>query len=209
MVQVSLTTDDELTAFGRDLGTGTALPGAAGDGSALRRGDVYLHTGLGSLMVWNGAAWKQATTSGSDPAGLTANYTAILPFGFRTLYNSIQYTWNGTAFLVTGGGPGAWQLAPTTRFRGDFSPPQYRLLPILNSVEILGLCAAVTAGQVLWTMPAGYLPQNKIMIPCMAASGSTTAASQLSVDAAGAVTALTAATTWLAIKTTYPLDAIV
>lgn len=98
MPRIDLTTDAELTSFGRDLGTGTALPTVAGDGSALRRGDVYLHTGLGSLMVWAGSGWKQTTTSGIDPASLAATYSAILPFGFRVLYNGADYVWDGAGW---------------------------------------------------------------------------------------------------------------
>lgn len=59
MTRKLLVATDDLTAFGRDLGSGTTPPA-----SGQRRGDVYEHTTLG-LLVWTGSVWRQATWSDS------------------------------------------------------------------------------------------------------------------------------------------------
>lgn len=97
-------TTAQLTAFGRDLGSGATFPTLAPDGSALRRGDAFGHTTYG-LHFWGGAAWRQR-----GPLEVTATQRAAL--STAGLYNGFQvfetdtyrtWQWNGAWGIILGG----------------------------------------------------------------------------------------------------------
>lgn len=85
----------DYTTFGRDRGSGTSLPG-----TDRRRGDTYFHTGLGCLMVWDGAAWRQAapTVVSSDAAktAISTAYSALLHEAFRVWVSDTDRIWDWT-----------------------------------------------------------------------------------------------------------------
>lgn len=104
MTRIVLPNTGDLTAFGRDLGTGTALPATGPGASALRRGDVYQHTGLGCLMGYTGTAWRQAevptvaTVAARD--AISTTYSAALYDGFTVWVSDrrTRSTWTGAAW---------------------------------------------------------------------------------------------------------------
>lgn len=107
MTRIVLPNTGDLTTFGRDLGTGTALPAAGPSASALRRGDVYYHADLG-FMVYTGLAWRQR----GGPHDLTAAQRGALtvPQGLHRGYQAYEtdtgvlLLWSGTAWRVLDGG---------------------------------------------------------------------------------------------------------
>lgn len=95
MVQIPLTADSEITAFGRDLGTGPALPATGPASSALRRGDAFYHSTYGALFLWNGTAWRSR-----GPGELTKTQRTALaagPYsGFQVFETDTGRTWQWT-----------------------------------------------------------------------------------------------------------------
>lgn len=91
-----------LTAFGRDRGTGTALPD-----TDLRRGDVYFHTGQGCLLVYIGFAWRQIDVSELTSTQRIALVSGTLYNGFRVYETDTKRTYQWDSTLGTGG-TGAW-----------------------------------------------------------------------------------------------------
>lgn len=81
------------TYLGRSLGSGTTLPSA-------RQGDTYFHTGLNSLLMWNGSQWAQvgeaevASRTARNTMGTT--YGAIMPSGFTVVQDDKKLRWRWT-----------------------------------------------------------------------------------------------------------------
>lgn len=104
--------ESELTSFGRDLGTGAAFPVTGPEGSALRRGDVFLRTDLGT----NGSLWTYV--GGSAGSGgwvhkgpITCTSTtrpgSALYGGLAIFETDTNRMWQraGTAWVYAGGAP--------------------------------------------------------------------------------------------------------
>lgn len=107
MPRLPLAVPANLTAFGRDLGAGTAFPAAAPDGSALRRNDAYYHTTYGALFLWNGTGWRTRGPGELTAAQRIALVTANIPYAGFQVYEtdtSRTYQWAGTAWVKLPGG---------------------------------------------------------------------------------------------------------
>lgn len=78
-------------SFPRNLGSGTAYPGTK------NTGDTFTHTGLNSLMRWDGAQWVQAgrstvaTRTARDT--MLSTYSADIPLGFTTTQLDYHWIW--------------------------------------------------------------------------------------------------------------------
>ena len=90
-----------------DWGVGTAFPS-----TGLGRGDVYTHSGIGCMFLWNGAMWRQATpiTAGTlaQLQASSTTYGALLHDGVRAYVTGIKapYLWDaatGTWMSSAGG----------------------------------------------------------------------------------------------------------
>lgn len=174
MTRLVLPNTGDLTAFGRDLGTGTALPTTGPGSSALRRGDAYFHTGLTCLMVYNGTAWRQAHLSvvadDAAVAAIATTYSTILHEGFRarSAATDIESSWTGTAFWpertapVTPALPSPW--APF----GTWRPPHYwrdgRSVHVGGMVQVAtGQTVGANTEIVVLTLPVGFRPPADLM----------------------------------------------
>lgn len=86
-----------LTGFGRDRGSGSALPN-----TDLRRGDIYFHVNWDCLFEYVGSAWRQATVPSLATYALrdtyTTTYAAALHTGFRIYLaaDGGDQVWNGS-----------------------------------------------------------------------------------------------------------------
>lgn len=112
MVQIPLTADTEITAFGRDLGSGTTFPASGPAGTSLRRGDVCFRTDYGGLFIWTGAAWRQRGPCELTNAQRLALVTAGLHVDFRVWETDKlrEWLWTGTAWIPMLGED--WTLFP-------------------------------------------------------------------------------------------------
>jgi hypothetical protein len=181
--------------YGRDMGTGTSLP-ASGN----RRGDVYYHTGLTSLMVYTGSAWRQVGIStvadATARAAISTNYSTLLHSGFEVIETDTTRTWSwsGTVWQWVGGGvdPAAWTLptlnSPWTNYLyPDYQQARYRKTGsgmVYIEGLIKGTGTAVASGTVVFTLPLGYRPPNRLLFSSIS---NTTVSSRLDVTSTGDV----------------------
>lgn len=95
-----LNTNEVPTFLGRSLGSGTSLPSA-------RRGDVFTHTGMNSLLIHDGITWSQAgraeVANRAARDTLRTQYSTVLPEGLTVLQADKGYRWRWT--------PGGWVYA--------------------------------------------------------------------------------------------------
>lgn len=77
--------------FPRNLGSGTAFP------TGQNLGDIFTHTGVGSLFRWGGAQWEQASrcsvANRTARDALLNNYKAVLPLGFLVSQADFDWIW--------------------------------------------------------------------------------------------------------------------
>lgn len=158
---------DATSTFGRDRGTGTALPN-----TDLRRGDQFYHTGLVSLLVYTGSAlgWRQEhvarVADGSARVAISTTYSAQLPVGFEVVESDTGYArrWNGSAWMKSGGAP-----------------------ELLVSTHAMGTSGAVSSTSIT--------PVRSITVPSNSVGGRLKLMSS-GVTASGAASAATMALRW-------------
>lgn len=108
-MQTPLAASADLTAFGRDLGSGVAFPASGPSGSVLRRGDVFLRTDLGtngSLWTYVGGASGSAGWTHKGPIICTAaTRPAVTYAGLRIFETDTKRSWtyDGTGWAYTAG----------------------------------------------------------------------------------------------------------
>lgn len=175
-----------------DWGSGTSFPSAG-----MAPGDTYQHTGLASVMVYNGTAplWKQVDLAYvSNKAAvdtMKTTYSALLYIGFkvRTIDTGAIYEWNGADFILTA--DTAWQI-PTLingwiNYGGAHAPARYRKLAN-GMVTVQGLVRNGSA--TIFGLPLAYRPAYHQVFAVNCNNGSTDLLGRLDVQNDGALAAM-------------------
>lgn len=126
-------------------GSGTNFP----TGAALRTGDTYRHTGLGCLMAYNSAAWRQVempvVADSTARTALSTTYGTLLHTGFRVRQTDISVTWEWTGTewaAVTRIFGKAWRVSGFSGNMGD----SLRYRASLDASRVQGGVTHSTAG---------------------------------------------------------------
>jgi hypothetical protein len=117
----------------------------------------------------------------------------------------------GSRILAAVLSPGPWLpmtlINTWTNYGAGYSTGQYRLVPLINEVEVIGnLSHASTSGNsVFWTIPAGFIPASN-QIVCATGSPSGAEIGALSTGSLEVFT-MPAATTLIQFHGWYSMDA--
>lgn len=178
-----------------DWGVGTAFPT-----TGLGRGDVYTHSGIGCMFLWNGAMWRQATpiTAGTlaQLQATATTYGATIPHdgveayvtGTKTPYlwdtasaswvNSwaedsgwVNVTINGSYQAMAGFPPQVRKVGKTAFMRGGWA-----------SGAGTGIVSNPTNFGGVGTLPAGFAPAQQLYVLMMSSSSSVWGRGALNAD---------------------------
>lgn len=101
------------TFLTRNQGTGTSFPGG------IARGDVFHHSGIGCLFMYDGTNWGQsgrctvATRTARNT--LSSTYSSVLPRGFRITQTDHNYRWRWEgAWIFDGWADSTYPYGKTT-----------------------------------------------------------------------------------------------
>lgn len=207
-----------------DWGVGTAFPAAG-----LGRGDVYTHSGIGAMFLWNGASWRQATPIvAGNLAILTTTgttYGALLHDGVQAYVTGIKnpYLWDtaSSSWLPAGGLTAVTPALTATFTTYDAGPTDFQPLRIWTTGRtgfasgFIKTTATLTASDyTICTIPAGMTPTQQNRSAGLAMVG----AGVMRLDAYSAAAAVNASTlrlsststpaagTLIVINAHWPLD---
>lgn len=186
-------------------GVGTSLP----TGTDLRAGDTYRHTGLGCLMAYNGAAWRQAGVSvaanQTARLAISTSHAAALHESFRIWQTDTgaEWAWNGASWELVGMNqailykdPSAGNVAQTSLV----SPPKLYLATLGASMSNISF----------WVGTFGYAAAGFTEVPqiFLSTGGENSAALFIGYDAASATQCTVIARSNANVTLNYPISCL-
>lgn len=171
-----------------DWGVGTAFPT-----TGLGRGDVYTHSGIGAMFLWNGAAWRQATTINANTFAIlqttATTYGALLHDGVRAYVTGLKvpFQWDaaGSVFRVAGDLTlGEGNLSITGAEPVVAQTPSWTDLATVTATSYGGPVAVRWLGA-LWNGGSGTDRTGQLQVTCDGTALATSATASIPIGSAG------------------------